>query len=174
PGLGRLLARRDEVLPAGVALGPDPLRDAPLGANRHRRARYEPERLAHALHFLVGERALRALAADAELLEPRHEVLRLHVPFLGQLVDALRHHATTRSSARLPTAGRRAPRAPRRRRRRRQRPRRRPRLRPLPPAPAGAARARARRRRCPPPARGRCPRSRPPSPRPRRPAPRPT
>src|SRR5207302_1270770 len=54
PGLGRLLARRDEVVPAGVALGHDPLRDDPLGANRHRRARYEPERLAHALHFLVG------------------------------------------------------------------------------------------------------------------------
>src|SRR5437016_964569 len=97
---------------AGGALGHDPLRDDPLGADRRRRARYEPERLAHALHLLVGERALRALAADAELLEPRHEVLGLHVPFPGQLVDALRHRATSRPSPRQPTAGRRAPRAP--------------------------------------------------------------
>src|SRR5439155_1325824 len=74
PRLGGLLARRDEVVPAGVALGHDPLRDHPLGADDGRRARHQPERLAHALHLLVGERALRALAADGELLEPRQEV----------------------------------------------------------------------------------------------------
>src|SRR5437762_2343868 len=93
---------------AGAAVGHDPLRDHPLGADDGRRARHQPERLAHALHLLVGERALRALAADGELLEPRQEVLRLHVPFPGQLVDAPGHHATSCP----PTASRRAPRAP--------------------------------------------------------------
>src|SRR5437870_2078735 len=97
---------------AGVALGHDPLRDHPLGADDGRRARHQPERLAHALHLLVGERALRALAADGELLEPRQEVLRLHVPFPGQLVDALGHRATSRPAPCPATASRRAPRAP--------------------------------------------------------------
>src|SRR5437773_105275 len=112
PRLGGVRARRDRGAPAGVALGHAPLRDHPLGADDGRRTRHQPEHLAHALHLLVGERALRALAADGELLEPRHEVLGLHVPFPGQLVDALRHRATSRPSPRQPTAGRRAPRAP--------------------------------------------------------------
>src|SRR5207249_1988273 len=43
------------------------------------------------LRFLVGERALRALAADAELRGARQHVLRGHAPFLGQLVDTLWH-----------------------------------------------------------------------------------
>src|SRR5438093_295859 len=76
---------------AGVALGHDPLRDEPLGAERDGRPGGEAEVLLQPLRFLVGERALRALAADAELLGARQHVLRGHAPFLGQLVDTLWH-----------------------------------------------------------------------------------
>src|SRR5439155_314078 len=156
PRLGGLLARGDEVVPAGVALGHDPLRDHPLGADDGRRARHQPERLAHALHLLVGERALRALAADGELLEPRQEVLRLHVPFPGQLVDALGHRATSRPAPCPPTASRRAPRAPPAPGS--------PRLPATPPAPPGRAPGRPAPPAAPPPRPGRCPPTPPPAP----------
>src|SRR2546427_7773135 len=48
---------RSTLFPYTTLFRSHPLRDDPLGADRHRRARYEPERLAHALHLLVGERA---------------------------------------------------------------------------------------------------------------------
>ena len=88
-GLGRLLARRDELVGTRVALRHDPLRHDSPGPERDRRPRRKAEIVLQPLGFLVGERALGALAPEAELLGARQDVLRGDAPVFGQLVDSL-------------------------------------------------------------------------------------
>ncbi len=87
--LDHLLAGRHELILGRVLRGHDALGHHPLGTDRDRRLVTQPERFAHARNLLVRERALRFLVANSELFDLRQNVLDRHVPFLGELVDAL-------------------------------------------------------------------------------------
>src|SRR5438034_805344 len=88
-GGGTGTAGRDELVGTRVALRHDPLRHDSPGPERDRRPRRKAEIVLQPLGFLVGERALGALAPEAELLGARQDVLRGDAPVFGQLVDSL-------------------------------------------------------------------------------------